>query len=126
MSRHATNSQQLDSLLTTQQERIRRFDQTAMSFCSNNETIKEELRSFTSSELSRQFGVEKRLTSESIDKYTSMIKNTTHQLLRYKNDIRLYETHMKNGTTPSELFYCRLPHPILPENRKFVENYNNI
>ncbi|CAF0829065.1 unnamed protein product [Brachionus calyciflorus] len=54
------------------------------------------------------------------------IKHWIRRFLVKENNIKLIESHIKNGTTPSQLFFDKFPTPFLNYDSIFVENYNKI
>ncbi len=77
-------------------------------------------------EISRHFGVEKELTSDMIEKQKLAMSNTYNKILRKKNDINIFKTHLKHKTSPAELCHKRFPRPFLQHDHFFVEKYNQL
>lgn len=57
-------------------------------------------------------------------KSLNKIKRYFRRILLKQNDIRLFNYHLRNKTTPSQLFYENFPEPILPYDPDFIEKYN--
>jgi hypothetical protein len=77
-------------------------------------------------EISRHFGVEKELTSDMIEKQKLAMSNTYNKILRKKNDVSIFKTHLKHKTSPAELCHKRFPRPFLQHDHFFVEKYNHL
>jgi len=96
-------------------------------FKSLNDDLKNQLDNSVSmkvaSEISRHFGVDKELTSDMIEKQQQEMSNTYNKILRKKNDILIFTTHLKRKTTPNELCHKRFPRPFLQHDTIFVDKY---
>ena len=54
------------------------------------------------------------------------ISSLFNKKLRYENHIKIFKTHIENGTTPSSLFFNKFPRPLLSDDHEFVEEHNNL
>lgn len=54
------------------------------------------------------------------------LKDVYTKILRYKNDIKSIEVHLRTKTTPESLYYCNFPQPLLKYDARYVEIYNTI
>jgi len=59
-------------------------------------------------------------------KILKKIRYNINRKLRKSNDIRIFEFHIANGTTPSSLFFANYPEPFLNTDDLFIEQYNTI
>ena len=51
------------------------------------------------------------------------IKNCFNKIKRYGNHIKLFNSHLENGSTPPSIFYNRFPIPLLADDEDFVNDY---
>lgn len=54
------------------------------------------------------------------------ILNNRKRAATKRNHCVNLDSHIANGTTPSQLFFCRFPTPFLNRDEEFVEKYNKI
>ena len=54
------------------------------------------------------------------------IKNCFNKIKRYENHIKLFKSHIGNGSSPPSLFYNRFPVPFLADDENYVEDYNDL
>jgi hypothetical protein len=54
------------------------------------------------------------------------ISSLFNKKFRYENHLKIIETHLANGTTPSNLFYCKFPLPQLWDDAEYINEYNNL
>ena len=54
------------------------------------------------------------------------IKNCFNKIKRYENHIKLFESHLENGSSTPKLFYNKFPVPFLADDEDFVDQYNDL
>lgn len=54
------------------------------------------------------------------------LKDIYTKILRYKNDIKSIEVHLRTKTTPEALYYMNFPPPLLKYDARYVEIHNTI
>ncbi|RNA00546.1 hypothetical protein BpHYR1_026795, partial [Brachionus plicatilis] len=54
------------------------------------------------------------------------IKHWIRRILVKENNIKIIESHIKNGTTPNQLFYDKFPSPFLNYDLKFVNSKDKL
>jgi hypothetical protein len=91
-----------------------------------NTTISSQIRENLTEQISRQFGVEKKLSSDQIQEYVNKIEHVFKKILIKENNIKLMKTHLEKKTTPKCLSHRNYPNPYLWDDKIFVERYNNI
>jgi hypothetical protein len=77
-------------------------------------------------EISKHLGIDGNLTSSQTDNYVQQVEITYEPLLRKQNQVKLFETHLKNGTTNPRYYYCKFPKPNLEYDSIFVDSYNEL
>ena len=66
------------------------------------------------------------LNKINFDRNKLKITKIYDKMARYKNHVNMFETHLKNETTPPTLFYTEFPIPFLQDDEEFVFEYNGL
>jgi hypothetical protein len=56
----------------------------------------------------------------------NLFKNDYTTILKNENHIRLFQSHLDNGTCPSNLMWQNFPEPFLPTDVSYIEGYNKL
>ena len=79
-----------------------------------------------SNSIDRHMSFSRELTSEQLEEYKKKCVYIIEKVLRKRNDIEVYKTHIKNGTAPEQLSHKRFPMPLLHDDELTVNKYNDL
>lgn len=54
------------------------------------------------------------------------LKDIYGKILRYKNDVKTLDAHLRTKTTPESMYFNKFPGPLLKFDARYVEIHNKI
>jgi hypothetical protein len=99
------------------------FTSFKISFMEENEKFKTEiLNSVKEIKDKNQLST---FNANELEKYDLKLLNLYKKIIKKKNEIKNYQTHLDQNTVPHKLDYNKFPLPVLPHDSRFVDRYND-
>jgi hypothetical protein len=95
------------------------FDQNEVA------ALRAQLNQIQNNNVSQQVTVEKKLPDDFKEAYR-LFQIQFEKLLTNENQISLFKTHQLNRTVPPSLLWSRFPQPMLPFDKDFVDEQNEL
>jgi hypothetical protein len=119
---------QLTGVITSTIESVNKDTNTNANTKTSQEKITQNICSNVGNKQSNDSVICMSTTNNALEhkKIMKKIRYNINRMLRKRNDIKIFEFHIANGTTPSSLFFANFPEPFLNTDDPFIENYNTI
>jgi hypothetical protein len=68
----------------------------------------------------------KRTKTKIIMHIYNYLKDIYSKILRYRNDVKCLEAHLRTKTAPEALYYTKFPEPLIRHDARYVDLHNKI
>ncbi len=68
----------------------------------------------------------KRTKTKIIMHIYNYLKDIYSKILRYRNDVKCLEAHLRTKTAPESLYYTKFPEPLIKHDARYVDLHNKI